>query len=337
MTAAAAPRPALRASDGPLVADYDVALFDLDGVVYLDGHAVPHAVESVAAAQAAGQRRAFVTNNALRTPEEVAERLTALGVETDAGEVVTSAQAAAREVAARVRPGSAVLVCGGAGLVAAIEERELRVVERADDAPLAVTTGYDPAIDYARLAEAALALRGGAAWVASNADATVPTRRGQLPGAGATVAFLSTASGRSPDVVAGKPHPALHRESVLRTGAHRPLVVGDRLDTDIEGAEEAGVDSLLVLTGVTGLADLLRPGPRPTFIAPDLRGLLIAHPDPRDTGWTVTRRDDVLIASAPQEPRPGDDGLDGWRAVLAVAWSDAADGTTTRAVEGLSG
>lgn len=316
---------------------YDVALFDLDGVIYVDGHAVPHAVEAVAAAHAAGQGRAFVTNNALRPADEVAARLTALGVDTDATEVVTSAQAAARELADRIDPGSRVLVCGGAGLVSAVEERGLVAVSSADDAPVAVTTGYDPVIDYPRLAEAALALRAGLPWVASNTDATVPTGRGQLPGAGATVAFLETASGRRPDVIAGKPHPALHRESVLRTGSRRPLVVGDRLDTDIEGARNADVDSLLVLTGVTAVADLLRPGPRPTYLARDLRGLLVAHPDPAHTGWRITRAGDRLLASPPPRPRPDDDGLDGWRAALAVAWADAERGTDTAEVVGLEG
>lgn len=331
------PPPGLRASDLPLVHAYDVALLDLDGVVYVDGHAVPHAVESVAAARAAGQRAAFVTNNALRPPDEVAHRLTAIGVDADTADVVTSAQAAAREVAGRVPDGSRVLVCGGAGLVSAVEERGLRPVTAASEDPAAVATGYDPSIDYSRLTEAALALRAGLPWVASNTDATVPTRRGQLPGAGATVAFLATASGRTPDVVAGKPHPALHRESVLRTGAVRPLIVGDRLDTDIEGAADAGVDSLLVLTGVTALPDLLRPGPRPSYLAADLRGLLVAHPDPRTTGWSVRRDGDVLVASPPRRPRAGDDGLDGWRSVLARAWSDAAAGTPTRGVAGLDG
>jgi HAD superfamily hydrolase (TIGR01450 family) len=325
----------LRASARPLAQAYDVALLDLDGVVYIDGAPVDHAVEALAAAEAAGMRRAFVTNNALRPPGEVARGLDGLGVPATVRDVVTSAQAAGRVLADRVAAGSAVLVCGGPGLVEAVAERGLRPVTTAAENPSAVTTGYDPAMDYARLAEASLVLGTGALWVATNSDATVPSLRGRLPGAGATIAFLATAAGRDPDVVAGKPHPALHQESVQRTGARHPLVVGDRVDTDIAGAVAAGCDSLLVLTGVARLPELLTIRHRPTYLAPDLRGLLAVHPAPEATGWRVERAGDELVAYPPRSRRDGDDGLDGWRSVLAAAWVAADAGRPARGVHGL--
>ncbi len=192
---------------------------------------------------------------------------------------MTSAQAAAHLLADRFPAGSAVLVVGGMGLRLAVRARGLRPVTTAADGPLAVVQGYAHDISYGLLAEAALALRAGAFYVASNADPTLPTPRGQQPGNGSLVQVLVTATGRHP-VVAGKPEPPLHAESVQRVGARHPLVVGDRLDTDIEGAVRGGADSLLVLTGVSQPADLLLASSRrrPTYVAADLAGLNLSHP-----------------------------------------------------------
>jgi glycerol-1-phosphatase len=268
-----------RASERPLSEVYDVALLDLDGVVYLGGAAVPGAAEALAAARRRGMRLAFVTNNASRSPSAIAGQLTRLGVPADRSEVVTSAQAAAHLIADRFPPGSPVLVVGGIGLRIALRERGLRPVSTAAERPVAVAQGYGPDIGYPLLAEAGLAVRAGAWYVASNADATLPTARGLQPGNGALVQVIVTATGTRP-VVAGKPEPPLHAETVARTGAERPLVVGDRLDTDIEGAVRVGADSMLVLTGVTGPADaVLAPRHRrPTYLADDLAGLLEPQP-----------------------------------------------------------
>ena len=264
----------------PLCTAYDAALLDLDGVVYRGPDPVPGAAAAVAAARAAGMRMAFVTNNASRTPAAVAAHLGAVGVEARADEVVTAAQAAATLLGTLVPAGSRVLVTGGEGLRAAVTEAGFEPVPTADDGPAAVVQGYAPGLAYADLAEAALAVRAGAVWVASNLDATIPTARGLLPGNGALVALVAHATGRRPDAAAGKPERALHDEAVRRTGAVRPLVVGDRLDTDVEGANRAGCDSLLVLTGVTTEADLLAAPPerRPTYLGLDLGALLVAHP-----------------------------------------------------------
>ncbi|MBX6390880.1 MAG: HAD-IIA family hydrolase, partial [Frankia sp.] len=262
---------------------FDVALLDLDGVVYRGERAVPHAAEAIAAAGQAGMRRAYVTNNALRTPEAVAARLSRFGIPARPDEVVTSAQAAAHVLAGRLPAGARVLVAGGEGLRAAVAAEGLTPVESADEHPAAVVQGFDPELTYRRLAEAALAVRRGALWVASNADLTVPTERGLLPGNGSLVAMVAAATGARP-LVTGKPEPAMHAESVRRSGARRPVIVGDRLDTDIEAGTRSATPTLLVLTGVTSAGELLAapPAHRPTLLAADLRGLLHPHPPVRE-------------------------------------------------------
>jgi glycerol-1-phosphatase len=265
----------LRAADKALAALYDVALLDLDGVVYRGEDAVPHAAVSLNHAGNEGMRRAYVTNNASRTPEAVAEHLTQIGVTAAANEVVTSAQAAARLAFQCVGEGGNVLVIGGEGLLEAVRELGMKPVSSADDLPAVVVQGYSPDLGWRELAEASYAVARGVPWIASNTDMTVPTARGIAPGNGTLVAAVRAATGAVP-TVAGKPELPLHRESILRSGAKRPLVVGDRLDTDIEGAVRGGTDSLLVFTGVTRPADLLTAPPerRPTYLAEDLRGLL---------------------------------------------------------------
>lgn len=241
---------------------YDTALLDLDGVVYAGGNAIAHAVDSLATARAGGMRLAYVTNNALRTPDAVAEHLTELGIPTGADDVITSAQAVARLISEQVPAGSRVLVIGGEGLRSRCE-RGLEPVDSADDEPVAVAQGYGgPDLAWGRFAEACYAIARGVPWFASNTDLTIPSARGIAPGNGAAVEVVRIATGAEPQV-AGKPLPPMHKETILRTGAERPLVVGDRLDTDIEGAFNGEVDSLLVLTGVTDGAQLLA-APRST-------------------------------------------------------------------------
>ncbi|HVV76098.1 MAG TPA: HAD-IIA family hydrolase [Mycobacteriales bacterium] len=262
---------------------YDVALLDLDGVVNVGDEAAPHAIDALNKARGLGLRMACLTNNASRSATQVAERLRALGIEVADHDVVTSAQAAARLLAERLEPSSSVLVAGAAALRDEVTSAGLRVVTDADANPAAVVMGYDPTIDYPRLAEACVAIRRGALFVASNLDATLPTPRGPLPGMGSLAALMITATGVQP-VVAGKPERPLFDESVERTGARRPLVVGDRLDTDIAGARNAGLAAMAVLTGVTDLLALAsaRHAQRPDLVAADLRGLTEAHPSAAD-------------------------------------------------------
>lgn len=325
---------------------YDTALLDLDGVVYAGGEAIGHAVESLAEARAGGMHLAYVTNNALRTPDAVAEHLTELGVPADPSDVITSAQAVARLAAGQLPPGARVLLIGGEGLRVALRERGLVPVESADDGPAAVVQGYGgPDMTWGRFAEASYAIRRGLPWFASNTDLTIPGARGIAPGNGAAVEVVRIATGAEPQV-AGKPLPPMHRETVLRTGAERPIVVGDRLDTDIEGAFNGGVDSLLVLTGVTDGAQLLAAPPRhrPTYVDRDLRGLLTGQPEVtpageayRCGGWTAAVRGDELVLEGGGDGEG--DALDGLRALCAAAWTFAGAGVcglkTGKALAGL--
>jgi glycerol-1-phosphatase len=315
-----------RGSAESLDTAYDVALLDLDGVVYLGGTPIPGAAEALRKAGAAGMRLAYVTNNAFRTPAAIAELLTSFGVPATRQDVVTSAQAAARLLAERLPPGAPVLVVGGSGLRMALRERGLRPVSTAIDKPRAVVQGYVPDVSYSLLAEGSLAVDAGALFVASNGDRTLPSRRGRQPGNGALIQVIATATGVQP-LVAGKPEPPLHHESVLRTGAKHPLVVGDRLDTDIEAAHRVGADSLLVLTGVTGPAEavLAPPSQRPTYLAEDLSGLLEPHPDVTEEdgafscgGWTARLDGDRLELTGDGER------IDGLRALCAAAWTQGA-------------
>jgi glycerol 3-phosphatase-2 len=320
--------PGLRGSSEPLDTAYDVALLDLDGTVYLSGVAIPGAAEALRKADAAGMRLAYVTNNASRTPAAIAALLTGFGVSAAARDVVTSAQAAARMLAERLPAGAPVLVVGGSGLRMALRERGLRPVSTAAEQPRAVVQGYSPDIAYSLLEQGGLAVAAGALFIASNADLTLPTRQGAAPGNGSFIRVIATATGVEP-LVAGKPEPPLYHESMLRTGAKHPLVVGDRLDTDIESAQRVGADSLLVLTGVTSPAAAILASPlqRPTYLAEDLAGLLEPHPEVTSQddayhcgGWTARRDGDQL------ELDGGGERIDGLRALCAAAW--AGDGVT---------
>ncbi|KAA1419723.1 HAD-IIA family hydrolase [Mumia zhuanghuii] len=334
----------LEASSGPLRDGYDVAMLDLDGVVYRGEDAIDHVAEALDAAIAAGVRLAYVTNNAARTPDAVVAKLRGLGMPTDDDSVVTSAQAAGRLVAGLVGPGARVLVVGGAGLVHAVEEHGLRPVESAEDDPDAVVQGFSPDLGWAQLAEGSYAVARGIPWVASNTDGSIPTARGFAPGNGTLVAAIATATGREPRV-AGKPYPPLFDETVLRVGGSQPLVVGDRLDTDIEGANNVGADSLLVLTGVTDLDALVAAAPptRPTYVAPDLRALAWPHPAvevgpeaARCGRHSVLAVDGAVVADGAGVGADDHQGaVEVLRAAVALAWHrrDHVSGESTRRLD----
>ncbi|GAB7052163.1 HAD-IIA family hydrolase [Catenuloplanes indicus JCM 9534] len=258
-----------------LIDGYDLVIFDLDGVVYLIDQPIPGAVEAIARLHEAGVPVAYATNNASRRAADVAALLTGMGIPATPEEVLTSAGASAAVLADRLPAGATVLVVGADALRAEIEAVGLTVVSKAEDRPAAVAQGYGPAVGWADLAEASVAIRAGAMWLATNTDKTLPSPRGPLPGNGSLVAALRHALGRDPDVIVGKPAPALFTTAAERVGATKALVVGDRLDTDLEGAVRAGMDGLLVLTGVHTVEDL-RNAPaeqKATFVAPDLSGL----------------------------------------------------------------
>ena len=314
----------LLAADRPLNTLYDAMLLDLDGVVYIGPDAVPSAPEAVGKARAAGARVAFVTNNAGRTPARIAEHLTQLGVAAAPGDVVTSAEAAARLVSERHPAGSDVLVVGDTGLRQAVRKMGLRPVTVASESVVAVVQGYARGMNRDLLDQGTLAVSRGALYVASNADATAPTEWGVTPANGSFVRVIAHATGVEP-VIAGKPMRPLHEEGIRRTGARNPLIVGDRLDTDIEGATVHGAASLLVLSGVTTPADALAaPGhQRPTYLSWDVSGMNDTHPEVARTGdrtrcggWTVT-----VTEGAPAIEGAGD-RLDGLRALCAAVWAD---------------
>ena len=263
-----------------LVDRYDLIIFDLDGVIYLIDKPIPGAVDTVERLHAEGTPIAYVTNNASRRAADVAALLTGMGVPAETDEVLTSAGAAAAMLAARLPAGAPVLVVGADALRADVRDAGLTPVDTFEDKPAAVVQGYGPDVGWRILAEAALSVRAGALWMATNTDRTLPSARGPLPGNGSLIAVLRTALDREPDVVVGKPQPALFTAAAEQAKARRPLVVGDRLDTDIEGAVTAGMDSLLVLSGISDRAELLTaPAPRrPTFVAADLTALF----DPAD-------------------------------------------------------
>ncbi len=319
----------LGSSGVPPCEAYDLTMFDLDGVVYIGGKPVPGAPETIAALRDSGARIAFITNNASRPPDAVARNLVRMGVQAWEDDIVTSAQAAARLLAARLPPESRVLMLGAEGLARAlVEEALVPVRETTDDGSVAaVVTGYGPDVVWRDVMRAAVLIRDGVWWVASNTDLTLPTSFGTAPGHGVMVRMLSQFSGVEPEV-AGKPARPLFDETLRRVGGRRPLMVGDRLDTDIEGAYHAGLDSLLVMTGVSQLPEVVTAPPhqRPTYVATELTGLLKPQPvveeQPLDGsgsrwssgGWQAVVSDGRLAVT-------GEGGADDWwRVVASAAW-----------------
>ena len=313
----------LTGCDRALCDAYDVAMLDLDGVVYRGGTPVPGADRHLSEAAARGMTLAYVTNNASRTPSDVADQLRSMGVDAQPTSVVTSAQAVARLIAERLPNGGAVLTVGGDGLAVALRERGLTPVRSADDDPEVVVQGFSPDVGWRDLLEVCVAVRSGVPWFAANTDRTIPTARGVAPGNGTFVEAVRAVVGGDP-VVAGKPAPALFEETAARVGATHPLVVGDRLDTDIAGARAYGADSLLVLTGVTDLVQLANAPAdlRPSFVGWDLSSLgapaalpSLSNGRAQLQQWTASVDDDGRIelrgAGAP------DDAL---RAVVGLAW-----------------
>lgn len=267
---------------------YEALLLDLDGTLYRGPEMIEGAPEALANS-GVPQRLVYVTNNASRGPDAVAQHLSELGFPATTDDVVTSAQAAARLLAERLESGATVLIVGTDDLAAEVDAVGLRSVRRFNGTtPDAVVQGHSPTTAWPDLAEAAYALSADALWVAANTDKTLPNERGLAPGNGAMVAALRAASGRAP-LVAGKPYAPLMEDALVRAGTRSALVVGDRIDTDIEGANRVGLDSLLVLTGVSTL-DELRDAPAdliPTYVSESLDALnhppVADEPDPAAT------------------------------------------------------
>ncbi|WP_327013790.1 HAD-IIA family hydrolase [Cryobacterium sp. GrIS_2_6] len=308
----------------------DVVLADLDGVVYQGPHAIPFAIESLNKA-AETVRVGYLTNNASRTDQTVADHLTELGLHARAEDIVTSPQAAVRLLAQEVPAGARILVIGGAGLVKEVEKGGFEITRSADDHPAAVIQGFTPELGWKDLAEAAFALHPNEdgveiPWVATNTDWTIPVARGIAPGNGTLVAAVHSAVGRLP-IVAGKPEVAIFDEAMSRFQAKHALFIGDRLDTDILGANRAGIPAVLVLTGIDKAKQALAAAEkeRPRFILDDLRQLHEPYPETvfsKDRATATVAGASVRITGADVEMvAEGDGGINLLRAACAVIWA----------------
>ena len=314
----------------------DLVLADLDGVVYKGADAIPYAVDSLNTI-AETTRVGYITNNASRTDATVADHLGDLGLHVQPSDVVTSPQAAVRLLAQHVAAGSPILVIGGDGLVDEVQKAGFEVTRSAEDEPAAVIQGFAPELGWSDLAEASFALQGRTdaerPWIATNTDWTIPVARGIAPGNGTLVSAVHTAVGRLP-LVAGKPERAIFDEAVARFGAQKPLFIGDRLDTDVLGANRAGIDSVLVLTGIDGGKQLLSADAdsRPTYILRDLRGLSEPYPEVRTARNGAVNVRDASVAIEGNDVRilsEGSDPVDLLRAACAAIWNSG------RAIYGL--
>jgi HAD superfamily hydrolase (TIGR01450 family) len=302
-------------------------MFDLDGVVYVDGHAVEGAAEGITTSRRAGAHVAFITNNASRTSRQVADHLRELGIDAEPDDVVTSSQAAARLLREAHGQGAAIAVLGTDGLLDALRSEGLEPVDVGDDRAVAIVSGYAPEVRWRVIMQAGVVIRNGLPWTATNTDLTLPTGDGPAPGHGVLVEMLSRFAGVRP-VVAGKPQRPLLDETLRRVGGRHPLMVGDRLDTDVAGAHNAGTDSLLVMTGVTDLAGLAEAtsDERPTWIGHDLSalgrpGCRAEHDGDvwRADGWTARVAGGRLEVEGSASPDAW------WTCVASAAWAHLDD------------
>ncbi|PPB50289.1 haloacid dehalogenase [Arthrobacter pityocampae] len=316
-----------------LIDAYDGVLADLDGVVYAGPHAIPGATAALERLAGEGKSLAYVTNNASRSSEQVAAHLRELGAPARADQVFGSALAGAELLAGLVPDGSSVLVVGSEALAECVREQGLVVVGSAKDEPAAVIQGFSPTLGWKDLAEAAYAVAGGAVWVATNTDLSIPQERGIAPGNGTLVAAVTSATGKSP-AVAGKPEAALFLTAARHSGVERALVVGDRLDTDILGGNRAGLATALVLTGVDSGRTALgaRAEERPDYLLASLSELYEEYPAVTVDGAAATCNMSTARASESEVVVSGrEDDVDSWRAACAAWWAVHPDTATAAA------
>ncbi len=261
---------------GALFEKYRGFIIDLDGVLYLLDTPVPGSAETVSRLSELGLRFVFLTNNSASTPGQYVEKLARFGVSVEPSQVVASSHAVARHLDDSYDTrGRTAFVIGEDGLRGEIDARGMRVLEGADArAAEFVFVGWDRTFDFEKLKTAVIAIRAGAVYIATNVDATYPTPEGLWPGAGSIVAAVTAGAGREP-YVAGKPNPLIVEIALERMGleASEALLIGDRLDTDIKAGQLAGVDTMLVLTGVSSREEIGTSGIRPTHVRDDLAAL----------------------------------------------------------------
>ena len=267
-----------------LIDNFDSLFLDLDGVVYRGAEAIDGAVEAINRAAAMGKKIAYITNNASRTPQAIAEQLNGYGLTVQPEQIIGSAAAGVRLLATKVPAGAKVLVVGGEGLRREVSDSGFELVEDAGSQPDAVIQGFSKDIGWQQLAEAAFAIQAGAVWVATNQDWTLPLERGIAPGNGTLVGAVHTAVGILPEF-AGKPFRPIFDAALQQMQVQRPLMIGDRLDTDIKGAITAGIQSATVMTGVVGNKELLgaKTDERPNFLLTDMNDLFAEYPEAKPT------------------------------------------------------
>lgn len=307
-----------------LVSGFDAVLADLDGVIYEGGKAIAHAVESINRLLGGGIKVGYVTNNSSRKPETIAEQISGFGIQVSPDDVVSSGQTGVELLSTLVPAGAKVLVVGGEGLRTYTQAGGFVLVNDSTDLPDAVIQGFSPDVGWKQLSEAAYSIQNGAKWVATNQDWTIPQERGIAPGNGTLVSAVHTAVGQLP-LVAGKPEVAIFETAKRRFGLQKPLFVGDRLDTDVLGANRSGMASALVLTGICTPKDLLaaKKEERPLYILEDLQGLFEEYVQPKQTKYGFKLRDaevallDRKVRVIHGAPR----SIDVLRCAAAVIWN----------------
>jgi len=301
-----------------LIDCYDALLLDLDGTVWMGDEPIPHSVDALAGC---ATKKMYVTNNASRGPEAVAAKLEGMGFEATRYEVLTSAMAAI-DMCKRELPSGKVLVLGTESFVDLVREAGYKPVSSADDHPVAVLQGHNPETGWRELSEASLAIHNGALFFTSNLDATLPQERGMMVGNGSMVEAVVHATGVRPKS-AGKPGAEMFHEAARKLGSRVPLAVGDRLNTDIAGGNAAGMDTLHVMTGVSGHHALVAAAPeeRPSLIATDLRDLYAPleslKPSRQGDFSAMVKGHDVVLAGG----RNDSTAMQALRTVLEVVWN----------------
>lgn len=303
---------------------YDSLLLDLDGVVYEGNRAITGAVESISSFQKLGVPIGFVTNNSSRRPETITQQLEGFGLSVPPSSVISSGQTGVELLSKLIAPGSKVLVVGGEGLRYRAELAGYHLVTSAEDLPAGVIQGFSPDVSWRDLAEAAYSIQRGAKWVATNSDWTIPQEGGLAPGNGTLIAAVHTAVGIFPEV-AGKPEPAIFQTAIRELNVELPLFVGDRLDTDILGANRAGIGSALVMTGVSTRKELLGVGEesRPQYILGSLLELSKPYVAPSQTkrGFKCRSASVELLGKKVRVVDGDPASLDALKAACAVIWN----------------
>ncbi len=261
-------------------ADYDGVLCDLDGVVYAGSQPIDAAISTLNTLMAQGVPVAFITNNASKSAKDVAERLGSMGLNANPEHVMTSAQAVVELLRVKYdRHAGPVLVTGSRQLNKQVQAAGFTVTATAADRPQVVVQGFNPQLQWDDLAQASFAIQNGAGWLASNLDLTIPLAGGIAPGNGSMVQAVGQATGTRPEVAAGKPAPVMFQTMADFFAMQHPLVVGDRLDTDILGASNAGYHAALVETGIHSRSDVseFHELVTPEWVLPNL-GVLLDEP-----------------------------------------------------------